>query len=314
MIDTSAQPKADAKVDAVTGIVGAEAKDAPAPSAGAESEAKDIPAPSAKGAGIEPMAMDDTTEQPDVGTHGAGIEDGEDEVMWPSEGEGEGDSDYSWVSASANAVGDQMTAEDEAQRQVQRLSRGPEVEGPEGLGGEGLDDSTEEREESGVHEAGEAPRLNCRQLEARYRALRESRRRARIIRGRSQEIPVFDGAHWVLEGPVPAGQLRRFHRREDDARGARSDSANVTTGLSDRRVAMARGELYELGGNQGNDAAISDDGAGGAAAGTSRRAEARPPIEEIDPVLWASWSYGQRRHYRRRQLMGGNKVDRDHRS
>ena len=62
------------------------------------------------------------------------------------------------------------------------------LEGPEGLGGEGLDDSTEEREESGVHEASDAPRLNRRQLEARYRALRESRRRARIIRGRSQEV------------------------------------------------------------------------------------------------------------------------------
>ena len=74
----------------MTGIIGAEAKDAPAPSAGAESEAKDTPAPSAKGAGIKPTAMDDTTEQLDVGTHGAGIEDGDDEVMWSSEGGREG--------------------------------------------------------------------------------------------------------------------------------------------------------------------------------------------------------------------------------
>ncbi len=42
------------QVDAVTGIIGAEAKDAPALSAGAESEEKDTPASSAKGAGIEP--------------------------------------------------------------------------------------------------------------------------------------------------------------------------------------------------------------------------------------------------------------------
>ncbi len=65
---------------------------------------------------------------------------------------------------------------------------------------------------------------------------------------------------------------------------------------------------------QRDDTARVDDGAGGAAAGTSHQAEARPPIDEIDPVIWASWSHGQRRNYRRRQLMGGNKVDRNHRS
>ena len=121
-----------------------------------------------------------------------------------------------------------------------------------------------------------------------------------------------DGAHWVLEGPVPAGQLRRFHRREDDARGARGDSASATTGLSERRVAMARGELFELGGHQGNDAAIVDDGAGGAAAGTSHRAEARPPaaaspMDEGYPANWTSMSRQQRNLYHKRHRKGPGK-------
>ncbi len=67
--------------------------------------------------------------------------------MWSSEGEGEGGSYYSMVGASANAAGDQMTAEDEAQRQVQRLSRGPETEGPEGLREEAWRRRTQPRNE-----------------------------------------------------------------------------------------------------------------------------------------------------------------------
>ncbi len=52
---------------------------------------------------------------------------------------------------------------------------------------------------------------------------------------------------------------------------------------------MARGELFELSGRQRDDTARVDDGAGGAAAGTSHRAEARPPaaagpIDEGYPV------------------------------
>ncbi len=78
---------------------------------------------------------------------------------------------------------------------------------------------------------------------------------------------------------------------------------------------MARGELFELGGHQGNDAAIVDDGAGGAAAGISHQAEARLPAaahltNEIDPAtglprMWANWPYKQRQRYFRRNPKKG---------
>ncbi len=70
---------------------------------------------------------------------------------------------------------------------------------------------------------------------------------------------------------------------------------------------MARGELFELGGNQGNDAEIADDGAGGAEAGTSHQAEVRLPAaasqaESVDPVTWASWSHGKQQNWRRKNM------------
>ncbi len=65
---------------------------------------------------------------------------------------------------------------------------------------------------------------------------------------------------------------------------------------------MARGELFELGGRQGDNAAIADDGAGGAAAGTSHRAKARPPtavrVDEADPAEWANLTKRQQKHWR----------------
>ncbi len=107
-----------------------------------------------------------------------------------------------------------------------------------------------------------------------------------------------DGVRWFLGGRAD-GQPRRARV----AGGARDSSASAAAGLSNRWGAVATDAEAELDGSQeGNDARVVDDGAGGAAAGTSHEAETRPPeaasqVTDVDPAIWKSWSRQQRKNY-----------------